>query len=77
MAISVSSTDSSTLAPASSVVQYKYVVPTSGIRDEISPYQGPPSESNNQLWEDLYSCEYECRPLEKSRILLTCLLSRY
>ena len=77
MAISISSTNSSALAPASSVVQYKYIVPTSGIRDEISPYQGPPSETNNQLWEDLYSCEYRRGPLETSRILLTCLLSRY
>lgn len=47
-----------TLAPASPAIKYKSVVPTSGIRDQISPYQGPPSESNNQLWEDLYSCKH-------------------
>ena len=44
-------------APASSVVRYSNVVPSSGVLNDISPCQGYPSEANNKLWEDMYSCE--------------------
>lgn len=44
-------------APATSAIRYKDVPWTAGVEDDMSAYQGPPSEENNRLWEDLFQCE--------------------
>lgn len=45
------------VAPASSAIRYKNVLTSSGVQEDLSPYQGPPTEENNKLWDDLYNCE--------------------
>ncbi|KAH3297195.1 hypothetical protein KXV87_005373 [Aspergillus fumigatus] len=42
------------LAPAQDAIRYKNVVFNSGWGDQKSIYMGPPSEENNQAWDDLH-----------------------
>ncbi|KAJ8218522.1 hypothetical protein LV164_000389 [Aspergillus fumigatus] len=42
------------LAPAQDAIRYKNVVFNSGWEDQKSIYMGPPSEENNQAWDDLH-----------------------
>ncbi|KAH2592973.1 hypothetical protein KXW19_002273 [Aspergillus fumigatus] len=41
-------------APAQDAIRYKNVVFNSGWGDQKSIYMGPPSEENNQAWDDLH-----------------------
>lgn len=51
--------DGWTLAPATPAIKYKNLVGSAGLASlhDTTPYQGPPSEANNALWEDLYQCK--------------------
>ncbi|KAG8627509.1 hypothetical protein KVT40_004992 [Elsinoe batatas] len=63
-------------APAQSAVEYKPIVYSSGFGIEKSPFQGPPSDENNELWSDLYNFGItristdEARPLENKTLRL-------
>ncbi|KAI8950910.1 hypothetical protein F4801DRAFT_316823 [Xylaria longipes] len=45
----------SAYSPAAGILSYKPVVFSSGFGVQKSPFQGPPSDENNKLWQDLYS----------------------
>ena len=55
--------DSCHVAPAVSAIKYKNLASTAGLEKDVSPYQGPPSDLNNQLWSDLYNCEWLSSPI--------------
>jgi hypothetical protein len=45
------------IAPAQDAVSYKLTKFESGIYGGETPYQGPPSDGNNRLWQELYARE--------------------
>lgn len=54
-------TQQHTIAPASAALRHERVVFPSGFGIERSPFQGPPTDANNQLWDDLYNCKFARR----------------
>ena len=43
-------------APAQSALEFKLTKFASSIYGGVTEYQGPPTQHNNKLWKDLYSC---------------------
>ncbi|KAI9747097.1 MAG: Chitinase 5 [Chaenotheca gracillima] len=66
--------DQVTYSPAQHLVHYKPVVFASAFGVQMSPFQGKPSEANNQMWEDLYDfgitriSPEEARPMDNQTL---------
>lgn len=43
------------VAPLQHLLEYKPVLYSNGLRDQMSVYQGEPSREVDQAWEDLYN----------------------